>query len=188
MGANLIPFPDKKYTVIYADPPWAFRNKKTGGSMTSGASQKYPTLSPNSIYNLEVPHICADNSILFMWWVASMPEEALSVVRRWGFELKTMTGFVWNKLSPTGNRPHFGMGYYTRAGVECCLIATRGKPQIISHSVRSVLTSPVLEHSKKPDVFADSITDLCGYVPRIELFARDQKPFWDVWGNQVKML
>lgn len=183
---------DNKYNIIYADPPWSFNNKKTGGSMKSGAVQKYDTMEMHELTGMVLQQnpvvmlsdVIADDCVLFMWWVASMPKEALYVANDWSFELKTMTGFVWNKVTRKG-LPHFGMGYWTRAGAECCLIATRGKPKPFSHSVRSVITAPVLRHSQKPLEAADRIVGLCGDNPRIELFARDRKPGWDSWGNEL---
>jgi len=173
------------YTIIYADPPWVFNNKNTGGSMISGASAQYKVMSASDIARLPVASIAADNSILFMWWVASQPQEALDVVRGWGFTLKTMTGFVWNKQTKNG-LPFFGMGFYTRQGSENCLIAVRGKPQRIDASVRAVVSAPVGKHSEKPGIFRERIVELMGDVPRVELFARCKLPGWDVWGNEVR--
>ena len=183
---------DKKYNIIYSDPPWSFDNKKTGGSMKSGADHHYNTMQMHELTALVLNRnpvvmlsdVIADDAVLFMWWVASMPHRALNLVEDWGFEIKTMTGFVWNKTYKSG-KPYFGMGFYTRAGAECCLIATRGKPEIKSHSVRSVITAPVMKHSQKPPETAERIVELCGDVPRLELFARDRKPGWDCWGNEV---
>lgn len=185
-------FPGQKYNIIYADPPWSFDNKRTGGSMTSGAIQKYDTMEMHELTGMVLQQdpvvmlsdVIADDCVLLMWWVASMPAEAMRLLDDWGFKLKTMTGFVWNKVTRKG-LPHFGMGFWTRAGSECCLIATRGNPKPVSHAVRSVITSPVLKHSQKPQEAADRTVELCGDVPRLELFARDQKPGWDSWGNEV---
>jgi N6-adenosine-specific RNA methylase IME4 len=177
-------FPDKKYNIIYADPGWSFNNKRTGGSMISGASQQYTVSGVDEICALPVQSIAADDCVLFMWWVASMPKEALAVVDAWGFELKTMTGFAWVKKT-TRWKPFFGMGFWTRAGSENCLIATRGKAKRVSASVRSVVEHRVDKHSKKPNAFRDKIVELAGDLPRIELFARQVHPGWDAWGDEV---
>lgn len=179
-------WPTGKYDVIYADPPWRMKNTKTGGSMKSGAAQKYSVMNMRDLCALPVNDLCNKNAVLFMWWLAAMPEQALQLVDAWGFKLKTMTGFVWNKTTVKGT-PHFGMGFYTRAGSESCLIAVKGKWKPSSHSVRSVVTEPVRGHSKKPMGVARGIEELSGDVPRIELFARDIKPGWDVWGNEVEV-
>lgn len=173
-----------KYNIIYADPPWSFNNKNTGGSMKSGAGNVYDVMSIEDIKTLDVDSITADDCVLFMWWVGSQPQEALDLVESWGFTLKTMTGFNWVKLTKL-EKMFFGMGFWTRAGSECCLIATKGKPKPISHSVRSVRKSAVREHSRKPDEFKDDIVKLCGDVPRVELFARNYSEGWHSWGNEI---
>jgi N6-adenosine-specific RNA methylase IME4 len=177
--------PDKKYNIIYADPPWKFNNKNTGGSMVSGSAAKYDTMSLLGLCVLPVHDMAADDCVLFMWWVGSQPKAALAVMKAWGFTLKTITGFDWVKETATG-LPDFGMGWWTRAGSEHCLIATRGNPKRASGSVRSVITSKKRKHSQKPDEIRDRIVQLCGDLPRIELFARQQTPGWDVWGDEVE--
>ena len=178
-------FPDKKYNVVLADPPWQFTNKKTGGSLKSGSANQYQVLNETDIGRLPVQDICADDCVLFMWWVAAKPEEALKVVKAWGFTLKTMTGFNWVKRTRNG-KLDFGMGFWTRAGSEMCLIATRGKPKRISASVRSVIIAQKRQHSQKPDGVRERIEELCGDVPRIELFARERTPEWDSWGMELE--
>ncbi|MEM7016067.1 MAG: MT-A70 family methyltransferase [Pseudomonadota bacterium] len=178
---NLPPGPLK---IIYADPPWSFNNKNTGGSMTSGAANQYDVMTIDDICALPVKDIADQDCVLAMWWVASQPIEALKVVDAWGFKLKTMTGFNWEKITKHGS-PFFGMGYWTRAGSECCLIATKGKAKPASRSVRSVERAVVEKHSKKPDVFRYKLEMLCGDVPRIELFARQEYDGWSAWGNEL---
>ncbi|WP_198521086.1 MT-A70 family methyltransferase [Pseudoalteromonas spongiae] len=178
-------FKGKKFSLIYADPAWQFNNKRTGGSMTSGAEHQYKSvMGIKDIKAMPVADIAADNCILVMWWVNSMPSEALEVVKAWGFELKNMNGFVWNKLTKK-SKPFFGMGFYTRAGSESALIAIKGKPQIASRSVRAVGSYPVREHSRKPDEFRAKCDKLGGEVNKIELFARESTPGWSSWGNEV---
>lgn len=173
-----------KYNIIYADPPWRFSNANTGGSMKSGADAHYPTMSIEEICKLPVSQLADDNCVLFMWWVASQPLEALKVVEAWGFTLKTMSGFNWVKTTVNG-KLDFGMGFWTRAGSELCLIATKGKPKRLSGSVRSVEIAQRGKHSEKPDVFRQRIIELCGDLPRVELFARTNPPGWAIFGNEV---
>lgn len=175
----------KKYNIIYADPPWDFKNKRTGGNMSSGASFHYPTMSIKDICNLPINDIADENCVLFMWWVASQPKEAIELVESWGFTIKTMTGFNWVKLTKKG-KLFFGMGFWTRAVSECCLIAVKGKPKRINAGIRSVVMSTNEKHSKKPQIFRDEIVKLMGDIPRIELFARNKSDGWDVWGNEVE--
>jgi N6-adenosine-specific RNA methylase IME4 len=114
-----------------------------------------------------------------------MPEEALQVVKAWGFQLKTMTGFTWEKQTKTG-KDHFGMGHWTRQGAENALIAVKGKPRRVNASVRQVVRAPVGKHSEKPAEVRDRIVHLCGDLPRVELFARQATPGWHVFGNEVE--
>jgi len=173
-----------KYNIIYVDPPWGFKNKKTGGSLKSGAAAHYKTMSIKEMMVLDIGAIAADDCVLFMWWVGSQPAEALSLVTAWGFKLKTMTGFVWVKRTKLW-KLFFGMGFWTRAGSECMLIGIKGKPKRINAGIRSVVEAEATMHSKKPDVFAEQIVSLMGDLPRVELFARDIKPGWASWGNEV---
>ena len=176
--------PDKKYNIIYADPPWSYRDKCNAGKR--GASHKYKTQSLDWLCSLPVKDIAADDCVLFMW--VTMPklfEGPELVMKAWGFEPKT-NGFLWvkrNKITPSW---FWGMGRWTRANPELCLLATRGKPKRISASVHSVIDSPIRKHSQKPDETRDRIVELCGDLPRIELFARQRTPGWDAWGNEVE--
>ncbi len=182
----------KKYSIIYADPPWQFSNKKTGGSMKSGAAHQYLTTGIEGLKVMDVNAITEDNAVLFMWYVGAMPQEAIDLVHAWGFTIKNMNGFVWNKLTQN-NKPHFGMGFYTRAGSESVIIATKGKFKPASHSVRAVFNAysqiqfegKALVHSRKPEQVRDLIVELCGDLPRLEMFARGQAYGWDVFGNEV---
>lgn len=118
--------------------------------------------------------------------VPAMPDEALKFVRSHGFRLATMKGFTWIKTTANG-KEHFGMGHYTRANSEDCLFAMRGKWTELrkSRSVRQIVTAQVRAHSQKPDEVRDRLVELCGDVPRIELFARSRHEGWDAWGDQL---
>lgn len=180
---------DKKYQVIYADPPWSFNSKKTGGTMTSGSDHQYKqVMSIEELKTMPIADLADDNCALIMWYVGSQPQEALDLVKSWGFKVRHMNGFVWEKLTKHG-LPFFGMGYYTRAGMESAIIATKGRPSelVKSHSVRQVRKSVVGKHSAKPHEFYDDIESLFGDVPRIELFARNERDGWDCFGDEVKV-
>lgn len=125
--------------------------------------------------------------MLFLWATFPRLEWALQVIKAWGFDYKTCA-FNWTKLNKKNNKPAFGTGYYTRSNAEVCLLATRGKPIVESHAISSVVITPIEEHSKKPDVVPELIVELCGNIPRIELFARRQRDGWDCWGNEVSPL
>lgn len=173
-------FPTKQYDIIYADPPWAPNNRGIKGA----ACKQYPVMSIEEIKALPVASIAKPASFLFMWWLASMPQEALDLVKAWGFTIKNMTAISWLKQTTKG-RDFFGMGFYTRANQEQCLIARRGRPKVIAHNVEQNVRAVNVKHSRKPLEARDKIVKLCGDLPRIELFAREKVEGWDCWGNEV---
>ena len=178
---------DKKYKVIYCDPAWQFNNKKTGGSMSSAAESKYRVSSLEEMKALPVADLADEDCALIMWWVGSMPQEAIDLCKAWGFRLQNMNGFVWRKLTVKG-LPFFGMGFTTRAGSESCIVAYRGKQSnlVKNRSVRAVIEARVGKHSEKPQEFRDAIKKIYGdEVPMIELFARKAVDGWDRWGDEA---
>lgn len=174
--------PNKKYNIIYADPPWTFSTWSEKEQRK--ASNHYDVMKPEDIYNLPVNEITEDNSYLFIWVTYPNLLEGLETIKRWGFKYKTC-GFSWIKKNKKTDSIFWGMGYYTRANNEICLLATKGKPKRFSRSVHQVVIEKIRKHSQKPDCVRDRIVDLCGDLPRIELFARNTTPGWDVWGNEV---
>lgn len=171
----------KRYSIIYADPPW----KYWGGLLKGSGSQHYPVMEHEDICALPVADIAADNCLLFLWTTFPKLYEALDVITAWGFEYKTVA-FVWVKQTKTGGDWFTGCGFWTRSNAEICLLATKGKPVRFSRAVHQLIVSPVEEHSKKPDITRDKIVKLAGNLPRIELFARQRVLGWDVWGNEVE--
>lgn len=178
----MIPFPNKKYNIIYADPPWSYKDKAKAGNR--GACCKYETQSTEWIDNLPVNKISADDCALFLWVTMPKLNECWELIKNWGFEYKTVA-FTWVKKNKVSDSWFWGMGSWTRANAELCLLATRGKPKRINAGVHSVIDTPVEQHSKKPDIVRDKIVELLGDLPRIELFARDTTVGWDVWGNEI---
>lgn len=178
----MAPFPDKKYNIIYADPPWDYRDKARSGKR--GAEFKYPCMKTEDICRLPVQTIASEHCILFLWSTMPQIPEALKVIEAWGFKYKTVA-FTWIKTNKKSPGFFFGMGGWTRANAEIVLLATRGKPKRINAGVHSVVISRVMNHSEKPGEVRSRIGALMGDLPRIELFAREQTPGWDVWGNEV---
>lgn len=170
------------YSVIYADPPWQFNDSCNAGNR--GAVHKYDVMDIDAICALPVGDLAAKDCLLAMWWVAAMPEEALAVVKAWGFTLKTMKGFTWHKTT-AGGKDAFGMGSYTRANTEDCLFAIRGKRFRADAGVPQLIHAQIGRHSQKPDEARTRLERLCGDVKRVELFARQRAPGWDAFGNQV---
>ena len=176
-------FPSKKnYKIIYSDPAWSYNDKALAGKR--GASSKYPTMKVDEIKKLPVKDISLKDSFLFLWATYPQLEEAFEVINAWGFEYKTVA-FTWVKKNKNGSN-FMGMGWYSRANAEVCLLGKKGKPKVISHSVRQVIESIPEQHSKKPDEVRERIVELCGDVSRIELFATKRCKNWDSWGNAIK--
>ena len=174
---------DKVYDIIYADTPWYFKTYSNKGNKRS-AIQHYNCMSIDDIYNLPINSICNNDCILFLWVVDPMLPEAMEVIKKWGFKFKTVA-FTWVKENKKSEGYFTGLGYWTRANPEMCLLATKGKPKRISKAVRQLIISKRQEHSKKPDEIRDRIVELCGDLSRIELFARQRVQGWDCWGNEV---
>lgn len=124
------------------------------------------------------------NCILFLWVTFPVIREAFTVIDAWGFTYKTVA-FCWVKQNRKSPSLFWGLGHWTRANAELCLLATKGSPKRQSARVHQIVMTPVEAHSKKPDIVRDKIVALAGDVPRIELFARQATPGWDVWGNEV---
>ena len=176
---------DKKYNIIYADPPWKYNDRcNTHTRFGGGAMKHYNVMKIDSIKKIPVNKITADNCMLFLWVTFPYLQEGLDLMKTWGFKYKTL-GFSWIKTNKSNGKPFFGIGYYTKSNCEVCLIGVKGKPIKQSNSVSSVIISPREEHSKKPDEVRDKIVELCGDIPRIELFARQSVDGWDCWGNEV---
>lgn len=171
--------PDKKYNIVYADPPWQYWE-----SGNKNQSLHYTTMTVDEICNLPVKDITDDDCILFLWVTFPILKEAFKVIESWGFEYST-AGFVWVKKNKVADSPFIGCGAWTRANSELCLIATKGKIQRLDASVSQVIESPVEEHSKKPDITRTLIEKLVGKLPRVELFSRYPADGWDVWGNEA---
>ena len=172
---------EKKYNIIYADPPWKYDRKYGSGV----AENHYSTMSMKEISELPIEKIAHSNSILFLWATFPQLDMALKVIQAWGFCYKTV-GFVWVKQTKVSHQWFFGLGNWTRSNAEICLLATRGKLKRKSASVHQLIISPVQAHSQKPKEAREKIVELLGDLPRIELFAREKTDGWDVWGNEVE--
>jgi len=180
--------PPKHYKVIYADPPWTFATYSRKGKGRS-AEAHYDCMSLADIKALPVGEWAADDCVLFLWTTDPLLEKAFELVQAWGFTYKTV-GFYWAKL----NRPEIsyndrsfftGLGFWTRANPELCLLATRGKPHRRRADVRKLIVSPRREHSRKPDEAYGRIEALCE-GPYLEMFARFPRAGWDRWGSDAE--
>ena len=171
----------QNYQVIYADPPWDYQQCRLSGS----AKKHYPTMRIEELCALPVADIADRDCALFLWATFPQLPEALRLIKAWGFVYKTVA-FVWLKQNRKALTWFYGLGFWTRSNAEVCLLATKGHPKRQSAGIHQLVISPVERHSKKPDEVREKIVELMGDVPRIELFARQQTPGWDVWGNEVE--
>lgn len=182
--------PNKKYNIIYADPPWKYTEKNipplsynTKNGKYFGVSDHYDTMDVEEIAKIPVTNITDKNCALFLWGTFPNLKEAVYIIESWGFRYVTV-GFTWIKTVSTG-KPFFGIGYYTKSNAEVCLLGMKGSMKPVSNKISSVIMSKLDEHSKKPLETRNRIVDLFGDVPRIELFARNRFDGWDAWGDQV---
>ncbi len=178
-----------QYSVILIDPPWRFQHW-SGKGTERAAENHYNTLSNDEIAALPLSDLASDDCVLFVWAVWPKLEEIMPMFAGWGFQYKTCA-FCWAKADNTQPdlwqeelRPAVGMGYWTRANTEPCLLATRGKPKRLNADVRQGIIAPRREHSRKPDGVHERIERLVA-GPYLELFARQQRPGWDCWGNET---
>lgn len=175
----------KKYQIIYADPAWRFSQginprKTFKNKVKEELNLHYNTMSDNEIINLNVNSLADNQCILFLWTTDAHLEVALKAINNWGFKYKTVA-FVWNKKRKF-------MGKWTLKQCEICLLATKGTAHKLlkSFKVNSYIEVEKTKHSKKPDEIRSRIIEMFGDIPRIELFAREQKDGFDVWGNEVE--
>lgn len=174
-----------KYAAIVADPPWHF---STWSDRGQGRAPDYATMSFSDIAELPVGALGTPDCALFLWCCWPSISDAFKLVESWGFSYKTCA-FSWMKADPyrlfaDDATPFAGMGYWTRANTEPCLLATRGKPKRLNADVRQGIIAPRREHSRKPDCVHERIERLVA-GPYCELFARAKRPGWDAWGNEV---
>jgi len=177
---------NKKYNIIYADPPWKATESGSGIRGTSDLHKRYNgVMTIEEICAMPIQDICENNCILFLWVTFPRLLEGIKTIEAWGFKYKSL-GFNWIKKNKKSDSLFWGMGYYTRQNPEICLIGVKGKMLKKSGGVHCVIESPIEEHSKKPDIIRDKIIEIVGDLPRVELFARQKTEGWDVWGNEVE--
>jgi N6-adenosine-specific RNA methylase IME4 len=189
-----------KYQIIYADPPWSYKVWSEDKKQAQGCAKKhYPTMDIKDICNLPIKTIIDKNCKLFLWVTPPCLAEGLQVIHSWGFNYKTIV-FAWIKTNkrqileqqsfiPIDSIDRFyGIGHWTASNIELVLgaLTPNGILNRQDKSISQIILSPRQEHSKKPDSVRDKIVQLCGDLPRIELFARQKTEGWDVWGNEVE--
>lgn len=176
---------DKKYNIIYADPPFRFSQginprKTFKDKAKEELNLHYPTMSDKEIKEFTFSQIAADNCVLFCWTTDAHLEIALEMIKNNGFTYKTIA-FVWDKEKAY-------MGKWNVKQCEICLLATKGTAHKLlkSFKARQLIREPKTKHSKKPNIVYDRLNEMFGEdIPRIELFARQHADGWDCWGNEV---
>jgi len=188
--------PALRYCAILADPPWRFRTWdkreaiRTPTGTAVSAAVHYRTMTIEDICALPVGDIAAADCSLFLWITWPNLLDALTLIEAWGFAYKTCA-FAWTKahagqveMFQDDIADQMGLGYWTRANSEVCLLATRGRPKRVHKDVRQAIIEPRRAHSRKPSCVYQRIERLVD-GPYVELFARSRRAGWDAWGNEV---
>ena len=184
------PLPEKKYEIIYLDPPWYYHSlrykltkedkEKYKKFYTLSASTHYSCIKTCNLAKLDVPNLAAEDCLLFMWATNPHIQEAILLGYAWGFQYVTV-GFVWNKKTPL-------CGFYTMSQCELCLIFKKGKipkPRGITNA-RQYIEEKRNDHSAKPEEARKRIDLMFPEQKKIELFARKKVEGWDCWGKDVE--
>ena len=171
-----------KYSIIYADPPWDYdgRIQHNGVETTGSAINHYKTMKIDDLKRMKVQEICEKDCLLFMWSSSPHLQQAIDLMKAWGFEYKTIA-FVWEKQKPNP-------GYYTMSSVEICIVGKRGSiptPRGIRNA-RQFLSEKRTIHSKKPDEIRNRITQMFPTQKKLEMFARNATEGWSLFGNEVE--
>lgn len=169
-----------KYQIVYADPPWQYKENWGNGSN----EHTYGSMTFNNIKSLKVPDIIQDQAHLYLWVTNPFISEGLELCKAWGFEYKTL--ITWVKTYNDGT-PEMGMGYYFRGCTEHVIFGVKGKMKILNKTTKNLFYAiNPRRHSEKPAIFRDLIIECSGDLPRIELFSRHKIQGWDTWGNEVE--
>jgi len=179
----------KKYNIIYADPPWHFGGGgvfQDGGRSIRKTSDQYKLTKTIDLMALPVSGIAADDALLFMWTTDQHLPDALKLFEAWGFRYSTVA-FYWIKRYESGSLCS-NVGCWTMKNCEMVLLGIKGKPLRFkkARNVKQLVEAVRRKHSQKPQEVRDRIVELLGDLPRVELFAREYTPGWDVWGNEIE--
>ena len=171
---------NKRYKIVYADPAWDI------SYVTYLVPQELPykTMADEEIMGLPIRSIVDDNVILFLWCIDSKIPLIQKLMKCWGFEYKGV-GFVWHKVCKYKRGQNSTYGGHTRRSCEFCFIGTRGLNLIKRRDIEQYVGSPRREHSRKPDEVRKRIVQMCGDLPRIDIFARQRRRDWDVFGDEI---
>ena len=168
------------YGTIVIDPPWW---EHGGGKSVRGAQRHYPLLKtrdmPGVIWGSGVFDPAVDCH-LYMWTTANHLPDAIWLIETLGF--KYVTNAVWAKPGKAG------LGQYFRMQHEHLLLATRGKGYNVrtdARNIGSIVSAPRAKHSAKPPEAYEMI-EARSNGPYLDMFARQAREGWDVWGNEAR--
>lgn len=179
----VVPLPRRRYSVIYADPPWDYKGQKqhagVGSDDTGGAISHYATVTTEQMKTWDISSICENDCLLFMWSSSPHLDQAIELGKAWGFSWATIA-FIWHKQKTNP-------GFYTLSECEICLVFKKGKIPTPrgARNIRQFVSEMRGEHSQKPHEVRKRIEAMFPSQKRIELFARERALGWDVWGNEV---
>lgn len=175
--------PKGQFGVIYADPPWSYEMYSEKGHGKSPRAH-YECMSEQDLAAMrdDILFAAGPDCVLFMWAVWPKLIDAMTLMNEWGFIYKT--GGAWHKKT-VNDKTAFGTGYIMRSACEPFLIGTIGSPNIKNRSTRNLIEAATREHSRKPEEATKIIEELFD-GPYLELFAREQKPGWESWGNETE--
>jgi len=177
------PLRQMAYGCILADPPWTYETRSVNGQSKS-PSQHYKVMGLDEIQSLPVHLLAADDCMLIMWTTAPHLEQGIETMRAWGFDY--VTAGAWAKQTSTGTKLAFGTGYIYRSAAEFYLVGKIGNPRSAAKNIRNLILAPVREHSRKPDEMHEQLERMFPNVRRCELFGRQSRPGWAVWGNETE--
>jgi len=166
--------------VIVIDPPWNIK-KLTHKARPNQIKMDYNTMSMDEIKSLNISDIADDNSWCFLWTTQKYLFEAKKVLEGFGF--KYMFLMTWKKCAGISEgMPLFGF----RWNSEFVLVGSKGKKKLWVRGnplIKMCFEGINIRHSQKPDEFYNMIEKLGD--KRIDIFARNKRIGWDVWGDEV---
>lgn len=186
-----------RFGVIIADPPWRFKDQLSMSDVKRGSSSQYGTMGMEALKKLPIVEVAAEDALLALWVPSALLTEGLEIMRAWGFTHKQV--YTWVKTAQhktdkagkkgriteyDGNGLAFGMGHKFRNCTENALIGTRGSPDVLVRTERNVELHLALRHSAKPEGLSERLERMLGDVPRLELFARRDRPGWVCTGKE----
>lgn len=172
---TVLPSGEQRYSVILADPPWRYESSITEERRIEN---HYPTMDADEIKNLDVPSLCHEDAVLYLWATAPKLPLGVEVMEAWGFTYKSCAVWVKDKI---------GMGFWFRGQHELLLVGTRGKMSPPTADMRrsSLFEAPRTAHSAKPEIVMDYLDAIYPDNAKIELFCRTPRIGWDAWGNEL---